>query len=154
MKPRWTKNTLIQHSFLASCKDGSQCPNHDSTKLKRARALFDFHTCLTLAGDDDEKLDSIVSGLDMLKSELLEESSQKSLNTSQHRADRFVGPIPDNEVRVLNPNISRNKGCGSRIKSSRELSMEQRKKRKCSNCNQLVRHNARTCPMPKKSDHE
>ncbi|WOG82431.1 hypothetical protein DCAR_0101595 [Daucus carota subsp. sativus] len=51
--------------------------------------------------------------------------------------------------RVVSPVVSgrhRNKGCGSRLKRSRELSAQDRMKRKCGNCNQLVRHNARTCP--------
>lgn len=52
---------------------------------------------------------------------------------------------------VQNSNISRNKGCGSRLKSGKEVAMnEQRDKRRtCSNCGKKAGHNARSCPVNK-----
>ncbi|KAK1367436.1 hypothetical protein POM88_042997 [Heracleum sosnowskyi] len=57
-----------------------------------------------------------------------------------------------NIVVVQNRNISRNKGCGSRIKSGKEKSMDaiNAKRRKCSKCGEAAGHNARSCPGPKK----
>lgn len=66
------------------------------------------------------------------------------------RVEKFVGPIPTNEERVRNPFISRNKGCCSRIKSTKEISMQSRKQRTCGNCNKMDEHNVRTSPHPKK----
>ena len=52
--------------------------------------------------------------------------------------------------RIFNPISSRNKGCGSCLKSNEEISMIFRKMRTCSICNKVDGYNARTCPTTKK----
>ncbi|KAL9683148.1 hypothetical protein QQ045_014964 [Rhodiola kirilowii] len=52
------------------------------------------------------------------------------------------------DVVVNNPGVSRNKGCGKRIRGPRELAMEKSKKplRLCGYCNEKGDHDKRTCP--------
>lgn len=150
VKPRWTKDAIQKHSFLFSSDSPHGRHNKDIKKFKRTRAWFEFNNCINLAGDDMDKIDSIFTGLQAISSSFTEKMVSDDNNDSTHRADRFFGPVPDGEINVHNPGVSRNKGCGSRLKSSRELSAQDRKKRKCGNCNQMVRHNARTCPEPPK----
>lgn len=151
LKPRWTKNALQEHSFLGSTQVDASLNNKERSKLKRSRAWFEFKNLINIAGDDEEKLDTILADLKTMNNPFCETTGPQSNSDVPHRADKFISPPESNEVAVQNPDISRNTGCGSRIKSSRELSQQERKKRKCSNCGQLVRHNARTCPEPKKT---
>ena len=46
------------------------------------------------------------------------------VHSQAHRADSSVGPVPLDEEGVRNPNLSRNKGCGTHMKSSREISVQ------------------------------
>ena len=102
------------------------------------------------AGDDEEKIDKIMVSLQDINTNFLNKHCSEEGVDDPHRADKFVGPIPVEEPLILNPLSSRNKGCGSRIKSSKEISMKSRKMRTCSVCNKVDGHNARTCPMAKK----
>ncbi|XP_063938020.1 protein FAR-RED IMPAIRED RESPONSE 1-like [Daucus carota subsp. sativus] len=151
VKPRWTKDALKNFSFLGSSDVNDQSNKDDRTKLKRTRAWFDFNNCLNLAGDDEGKLDSVLQALESVNSSLSEGLGSSDSAGKAHRVDKFYGPVSDKEISVQNPHVSRNKGCGSRLKSSREIAAQDRKKRKCGNCNKLVRHNVRTCPEPIKN---
>ena len=109
--------------------------------------MFEFQNLMNLAGDDEEKLDAIYAGLQKISNTISNLMGPHAAHGLAHGADKFISPPESNEVTIQNPDISRNKGCSSRIKSSRELSQQDRKKRKCINCGQLVRHNACTCPF-------
>lgn len=149
VKPRWQKNAIRNHSFLSSSNNGDTCVDRDRAKLKRTRAWFEFNNCISVAGDSEEFLDTVLNGLKSVHSSLSEKKGSCNIDNSSNRADKFIGPMSESEISVRNPNISRNKGCGSRIKSSREISLENKGTRKCSICNKVGRHNARTCPEGK-----
>ncbi|KAK1358880.1 hypothetical protein POM88_043354 [Heracleum sosnowskyi] len=134
VKPRWTKNAVKHYSFLGSSHMVNHCEKKDPKKLKRTRAWFEFQNCMNCAGEEEEKLDSVITGLKLISSSLTKTTFNNTDQGNAHRADKFIGPIPDKEISVKNPNISRNKGCGSRIKSSREISIEAGKGRICSCC--------------------
>ncbi|KAL9660441.1 hypothetical protein QQ045_025256 [Rhodiola kirilowii] len=57
-------------------------------------------------------------------------------------------------VVVNNPGLSRNKGCGKRIRGPREIGIEKSKKplRSCGYCNELGLHDKRTCPKRAEND--
>lgn len=63
--------------------------------------------------------------------------------------DEYVVIDVPSKITIQNPVISRNKGCGSRIKSGGEVSSEERKRRKCSICGKIEGHNALSCPLLK-----
>ena len=151
VKTRWTKDAIKHHSFLAQADVSLVSDSHKRMKLKRTRAWFEFKDSMNLVGEDEGSIDIVLNGLYSINSTLIGKNGRHLDGENCHRADKFIGPIPDSDVTVFNPDISRNKGCGSRIKSSREISQGSEKKRKCSNCNRVVGHNARTCPEPKKS---
>lgn len=151
VKPRWSKNAIRCHSFLGSSQLQDICDARDRKKLKRTRTWFEFNNCMNQAGEDEEKLDLVSSGVKAIQDAL----NKTSYNTTQmegaNRADKFIAPIAESDVRVANPNLSRNKGCGSRIKSSREIGAETGKGRTCSRCKKAEGHNARSCPLNKES---
>ncbi|XP_074360103.1 protein FAR1-RELATED SEQUENCE 5-like [Apium graveolens] len=151
VKPRWSKNALKRHSFLGSSEVNDICEARDRKKLKRTRAWFEFQNCLNTAGEDDEKLDLVLSGVHEINTALTKDKEKTPLEGGSHRANKFIGPVPQSDINVLNPNISRNKGCGSRIKNAQEIATETAKGRMCSRCKKAEGHNARSCPLNKES---
>ncbi|XP_074340775.1 protein FAR1-RELATED SEQUENCE 6-like [Apium graveolens] len=149
VKPRWTKNALKRHSFLGSSQVDALFEKRDKKKLKRTRAWFEFHNCMNHAEEDEEKLDSVITGLQTIASSITKDSDNNMDQGNAERVDKFIGPIPDTEISVQIPHVSRNKGSGSRIKSSREIAIEAGKRRTCSRCKLAAGHNARSCPLNK-----
>ncbi|KAK1383136.1 hypothetical protein POM88_020871 [Heracleum sosnowskyi] len=147
VKPRWIKNAVKRYSFLGSSHMLHYCEKWDPKKLKRTRAWIEFQNCMNHAGEKEEKLDSVITGLQLISSSITKTTYADMDQGRAHRADKFIGPIPDKEIYVKIPNISRNKGCGSWIKSSREISIKAWKWRTCSHCNQEIGHNKRSCPQ-------
>ncbi|KAK1365732.1 hypothetical protein POM88_041293 [Heracleum sosnowskyi] len=150
VKPRWSKNAVKRHSFLGSSQVKDICETWDRKKLKRTRAWFEFHNCMNIAGENEDKLDSVIKGIQSINDALTQSSDNTPVVEGSHRADKFIDHPPESEISVLNPNISRNKGCGSQIKSSREIASEMVMGRHCSKCNQSG-HNAHTCKGKKGS---
>ena len=72
-----------------------------------------------------------------MESKLQNDSEQDDEPGQAHRADAFIGPLPLNEEGLRNPNISKNKGSGSRIKSAREISIQSKGQRTCNICLKL-----------------
>lgn len=147
VKPRWTKNAIKDHSTLGSSHEPADTDKCNRTKFKRTRAWFEFHNCIKYAGDDEEKIDRIITGLRSIGSALQKQTDGTHVEEPVHRGERFVGPVPQPETSIQNPLVSRNKGCGTRIKSSKENAMKVKIQRKCSNCGKTQGHNARTCPI-------
>ena len=150
IKARWTKDALKNHTFIGSLETPSNCDKPERTKIKRTRAWFEFESCLDLVGEDEDKLDMVRLMLRDMESKLQKDSEHDDEPRQAHRADAFIGPLPLNEECLRNPNISKNKGSGSRIKSTREISIQSKGQRTCSICNKTEGHNARTCPTLKK----
>ncbi|WOH13726.1 hypothetical protein DCAR_0833237 [Daucus carota subsp. sativus] len=150
IKARWTKDALKNHTSIGSLETPSNCDKPERTKIKLTRAWFEFESCLDLVGDDEDKLDMVRLLLRDMESKLQNDSEQDGEPGQAHRADAFIGPLPLNEEGLRNPNISKNKGSGSRIKSTREIFIQSKGQRTCSICNKTEGHNARTCPTLKK----
>ena len=95
-----------------------------------------------MADEDEEKLDIVRSVLRDLDPKMQVDCENVELHSQAHRADSFVGHVPLNEEGVRNPNPSINKGCGTRMKSSREISVQAKDERTCCICNKTEGHNA------------
>ncbi|XP_074327493.1 uncharacterized protein LOC141665406 [Apium graveolens] len=99
VKPHWSKNALKRHSFLGSSQVKDIC-------------------------EDEDKLDSVLNGVHEINTALTKDKEKTPLEGGSHRADKFIAHVPLLDINVLNPNMSRNKGCGSRIKSAQEIATE------------------------------
>ncbi|XP_017247088.1 protein FAR-RED ELONGATED HYPOCOTYL 3-like [Daucus carota subsp. sativus] len=135
VKARWTKDALKNHSSLGSIEMPPNCDKAEQIKYKRTRACFEFQNCLDMAGEDEDKLDMVRANLRDLDSRFQKGLEFADVQSQANRVDAFVGPILVNEEGVRNPNLSRNKGCGTRMKSSREISVQAKGQRTFSICN-------------------
>ncbi|VFQ89953.1 unnamed protein product [Cuscuta campestris] len=63
--------------------------------------------------------------------------------------ENYCGVPAPSVIKVLPPQPAHNKGSGKRIKSAKELQIEQSKKNKrlCRTCKELAYHDSRNCPM-------
>lgn len=68
--------------------------------------------------EDEEKLDSVLSGVRSINNAITKDRMNAFMQGGTHIVDKFIAPLPDSEISILNPILSRNKGCGSGIKSS------------------------------------
>ncbi|KAL6513603.1 hypothetical protein OROGR_021089 [Orobanche gracilis] len=78
---------------------------------------------------------------------MLTQVNQSGEPNNQQLFDRFYGsPLPK-EVSALPPDLVKNKGSGSRIKSMKEKAIHRKNKplRKCSKCHKMGHHDARNC---------
>ena len=128
---------MKNHSSIGSLETPTNCDKNERTKLKRTRVWFQFESCLDFAGDDEDKLDMVGLLVREMETKLQKDCENDEGQSRACRADAFIGPLPLNEDCVQNPNISKNKGSGSRIKSTREISVQSKGQRTCNICLKL-----------------
>ena len=150
---RWTKNAEDHHDAVDSHEIHDTCAQLNEVKQLTNEIWFDFQSCMSAAGQDKDKLLKMRTHVNTIKDDM----KGSTFNSGVRLTDANIYALIDAEPRsgpvvVQNPNISRNKGCGSRLKGGKEKSMAaaKDKRRKCSNCGQVAGHNARKCPVPKK----
>lgn len=149
---RWIKDAESVHEVLPSDEVLQHCANIDHIKVKVNELNFEFQRCINYVGADEEKIDKMRRHVKLMKEDVQYQDNVPSEKLSGNVIDFLIGTTPQSEVVIQNPNISRNKGCGSRLKSGKEVAMDGStdKRRKCSNCGKIEGHNARSCPMNKK----
>lgn len=149
--PRWTKNVERHHNVIGSQEILDHCMKVDEVKVTCNEIWFDFQSCMNNAGHNKEQVLKMRTFVNTMKADIVDSSPQTRIRLSEQNIYSLIDAEPRSDVVVQNPHISRNKGCGSRIKSGKEKAMaaSSDKRRRCSKCNQVAGHNSRTCPNPK-----
>ena len=139
---RWLKNA--EKILIAT--DGQVSYNQNDRKnMKITDIWYEFNSCLSLAGMDEDLTEQVYSTIKELKEKL----ASKETNTKSSKKDflsSVIGSQPS-EVNVLPPKNSRNKGCGKRMLSSIEVSENDKKRQRlCKLCGLMCNHDSRNCP--------
>ncbi|KAK1369541.1 hypothetical protein POM88_035633 [Heracleum sosnowskyi] len=147
--PRWTKGVERARDILGATEILKQCANDDRIKHKVSEMWFDFHSCIDCVRHDETKVDKMRAHVKTMKDDV--QDSECATQPPINDIDYMYGVHPQESVVIQNPNISRNKGCGSRLKSGKEVAMNAQRdmRRTCSICNAKAGHNARSCPTKK-----
>ncbi|XP_074297147.1 protein FAR-RED IMPAIRED RESPONSE 1-like [Silene latifolia] len=68
----------------------------------------------------------------------------------QQQLEKILGCSPSQEITILPPKKSKNKGSGKRMLSmkTKAVALERKPKRMCKNCKRLANHDKRNCPNP------
>ena len=139
---RWLKNA---EKMVLSADCNGLFDENEKKSYKITEIWYEFNSCLSLAGVDEDLTEDVYSAIKELKDKL----SSKGKNAKSSKKDflsSVIGSQPS-EVIVLPPKSSRNKGCGKRIMSSIETSEKEKKRaRMCKTCGQLCNHDSRNCP--------
>ncbi|KAK9677468.1 hypothetical protein RND81_11G144900 [Saponaria officinalis] len=74
----------------------------------------------------------------------------KEKMSKRQEMEMLIGCSTPDEVRILPPRHSKNKGSGKRIVTSKNKAIEKAKKpkRRCGNCKRMAYHDSRNCPEP------
>ncbi|KAK1355918.1 hypothetical protein POM88_049174 [Heracleum sosnowskyi] len=98
VKPRWTKFASKRHSILGSTKVSDQCAKRARTKVKKTTTWFEFQTCIKNAGEDEFKVDVVITGLKNINSGLKDSSSTSTLLGGAQIVDKFIGPLRQSNI--------------------------------------------------------
>uniref|UniRef100_A0A7N1A8X5 Protein FAR1-RELATED SEQUENCE n=1 Tax=Kalanchoe fedtschenkoi TaxID=63787 RepID=A0A7N1A8X5_KALFE len=141
---RWTKYAAHKPAAL-SYNDLAGPDSADTVKAKLNMLYMQFNLIMKTHGSNIEYISEL---LDMLQ-EFNKRHDAQTTQLSKHAMfERLIGCSKPSSIEVQTPKQSRNKGCGKRMKSTKEKMTEQASKPlcKCNLCKQMVRHDIRNCP--------
>lgn len=148
VKNRWTKKAEQLYCLIGQQEVVKHCASLNRTKLKHSEMWFDFRSCISHVGTDEVKVDKMHERVNKLKAGICDTESNNANQGRHSETDKIIGCTPQGTIVIQNPNISRNKGCGSRIKSGNQIAMND-KRRICGRCGKKEGDNARSCPREK-----
>ncbi|VFQ95890.1 unnamed protein product [Cuscuta campestris] len=147
---RWCKSPLLKPMIEVSGLDFASESSIDENKLMLNRLWSNIHSCVALIENNSDLLSSFSKVISEQK-ELIESSiASHDVDTGVPNIfENYCGVPAPSEIKVLPPQPAHNKGSGKRIKSAKEIQIEQSKKNKrmCRTCKELGYHDSRNCPM-------
>ncbi|KAK9723953.1 hypothetical protein RND81_05G036800 [Saponaria officinalis] len=146
--PRWTKNAMRAPIYDV---DGNIIQHYDTVdeaQLEMSKVWSEFYNVISAVA---KKEPDILRNLQSLLKDFMEtivQSNEKM--TKQQEMEMLIGCSAPNEVRILPPRQSKNKGSGKRMVTSKTKVIEKsmKPKRKCGNCKRMSYHDSRNCPEP------
>ncbi|VFQ63117.1 unnamed protein product, partial [Cuscuta campestris] len=134
---RWCKTPLLKPLIDVSGLDFTTESSVDENKLMLNRLRSNIHSCVALIENNPELLCAFSKVITEQK-ELIQSvvSSQDAGTGEPNLFENYCGVPAPSVIKVLPPQPAHNKGSGKRIKSAKELQIEQSKKNKrlCRTC--------------------
>lgn len=150
--PQYLLNRWMKNAERILIHEDCQLPQWNLREKKNTKLKdiwYDFNSCLSLAGLDDNSIEDVHSTIKNLKQKLLAEKGQNANISKKDIMASVFGSQPS-DVIVQPPKLSRNKGCGKRLLSPIEISQKEKKKgRICKACGVKGNHDSRNCPGKK-----
>lgn len=146
---RWRKEATSLYLYVDRPDDDLARLPKDNLMLN-AEVLYQVRTVVDHPTADKKLLESFLQHIKDFKLKYLPfEGSEQGVSTNNK--DFFalsLGMAKPTSCNIKVPNIARNKGCGKRLQSQREIAIENSKRgnRTCGYCNEVGYHNSRTCP--------
>ncbi|KAL2894424.1 Protein FAR1-RELATED SEQUENCE 5 [Bienertia sinuspersici] len=148
IKTRWTKAAMNMPMFDLGGNLIEDTTNMEAVKKKVGHLWFEIFTCVSMAGNNEDCLDDFMKLIDGFKQSLLSRGNLQASGDKGKQMETLLDfPVPE-EVTILGPNKSKNKGTQKRIKGKREQATEQHQKplRLYRTCQQMATHDSRNCP--------
>ncbi|XP_019150612.1 PREDICTED: protein FAR1-RELATED SEQUENCE 9-like [Ipomoea nil] len=139
---RWCK-----HLSCDSCRGRGSKEYHP--KSGATELWSEINTCAGLVGESTTRQARMVQVLKELRAEFASDGTTTGATNGNSAAIKTLcGVQPPTNITIKAPAQAKNKGSGKRLKSSREIAIENSGKvgRKCGLCGEYARHNARSCP--------
>ncbi|KAL9672668.1 hypothetical protein QQ045_028920 [Rhodiola kirilowii] len=154
MEGRWHIDASRKHNPSMFLVDHEN-PNQTREQITLASEIW-FHVNSALCSFKTD-VDSIRKFHDHIYEYVKVHVPSVGAHCSVNKDDYFraILQMPQPAVVVVNnPGLSRNKGCGKRIRGPHEIAIEKSKKslRSCGYCNELGLHDKRTCPKRAEND--
>ncbi|XP_074303672.1 uncharacterized protein LOC141638160 isoform X1 [Silene latifolia] len=145
---RWRKDAL---QFILSECDGEQTDSNssaDGKEVEMVKLWSEVHATIgLLRGMSVTEVVNLSSLIREFKEKFL--PYKKDL-TKQQEFEQILGCPASDEVTILPPKQSKNKGSGKRMVSAKAKAIDLacKPKRMCNNCKQMAHHDKRNCPNP------
>lgn len=157
---RWCKNHVAIHGDVDGVL-GDQSVSYLGKKLKLNRMWAAIFECAAVAQRSEAHIDNLTRVLLELTDSMMNTviaSKDGSSSSKVQEIEMLIGSRVPDEVTIKAPKMSKNKGTGIHIKSSRidkRLKSEKEKaiekhekpKRICKSCNKPSHHDSRNCPL-------
>ncbi|VFQ86114.1 unnamed protein product [Cuscuta campestris] len=147
---RWCKSPLLKPMIEVSGLDFVSESSLDENKLMLNRLWSNIHSCVALIENNSDLLSAFSKVISEQK-ELIESAiASHDVDTGVPNIfENYYGVPAPSEIKLLPPQPAHNKGSGKRIKSAKEIQIEQSKKNKrmCRTCKELGYHDSRNCSM-------
>nr|XP_043614768.1 protein FAR-RED ELONGATED HYPOCOTYL 3-like [Erigeron canadensis] len=150
---RWRKDLIPPGMRTRRTRYGES--NEEFERLTN-EAHYIVENCMTLLGNDEAMLSAFDDKVRSLKREIEDGFTNAGIKNKDKIIESFLGVTKPAERKIENPEIEGFKGCGSRLKSSKEIAVEQsmKHKRKCASCGRMTFHDKRNCAKKTKEEEE
>nr|GLL21910.1 protein FAR1-RELATED SEQUENCE 5-like [Ipomoea trifida] len=140
---RWRKQPSVEASIVGVSEGGTS--NSGPNGLWIA-----INACAGMVGNSESRMSRMLQVLKELRQEFLIDGTSSSHDKGHSVAiQALCGVQPPTTIRIKAPAKAKNKGSGKRMKSKRELAIEESRKgaRKCHLCNRYDGHDTHNCPL-------
>ncbi|XP_074296918.1 protein FAR1-RELATED SEQUENCE 5-like [Silene latifolia] len=145
---RWTKDAYrgIECSFNGL--EFVDVDIIDEKQLEMTKLWSEVHETIgIIGGREKEDIQNLTNLIREFKEKLCPSSEKLS---KEEELEKLLDCKASKEITILPPKISKNKGSGKRIVSSKSkaIAIVSKPKRMCKNCKQMAHHDERNCPNP------
>ncbi|XP_074301280.1 protein FAR-RED IMPAIRED RESPONSE 1-like [Silene latifolia] len=145
---RWCKDARLSKMFDCNGEATEDVDIIDGKQIAMSVMWSEIHqTVGMLMGKMKNDVDNFSSLIRQFKGKL---SPLGSPLNKQQQLEKILGCSLSQEITILPPKKSKNKGSGKRMLSMKEkaVALARKPKRMCKNCKRLPNHDKRNCPNP------
>lgn len=148
---RWLKRAEERFSTLELGSSFKFNAEEESKRVKTRDCWFEFQACMSDAAASVEHIDYVHKGLIALRENLNNAAKTGGDVLTDRTMEDFIGSSVVDDITILPPNQSNNKGCRKRIVGAAEKNVcgTKRQMRMCKACHTLAFHDSRNCPTKK-----
>ncbi|KAK9671329.1 hypothetical protein RND81_12G022200 [Saponaria officinalis] len=142
---RWSKNALRGPIYDLNGNIIENYDTADESQLEMSKVWSEFYNVISVVA---KKEADVLRDLQRVLREFKDRVEPKSEKMSKRQEmEMLIGCSAPDEVRILPPRHSKNKGSGKRIVTSKNKAIEKAKKpkRRCGNCKRMAYHDSRNC---------
>ncbi|XP_074288154.1 uncharacterized protein LOC141613319 [Silene latifolia] len=145
---RWCKDAIRTKMFDCNGEADEDVDIIDGKQNAMSIMWSEIHqTVAMLMGKFKADVDNFSTLIREFKEKL---SLYGSPMNKQQQLEKILGYSASQEITIMPPKQSKNKGSGKRMLSlkAKAVALASKSKRRCKNCKRLVHHDKRNCPNP------
>nr|XP_017250802.1 PREDICTED: protein FAR1-RELATED SEQUENCE 5-like [Daucus carota subsp. sativus] len=152
---RWLKKAVERFSTLELGEISDPLSGEESRRKKLQECWFIFQSCVSEASSDQGQINSLYDSLKVISEQMKISKKSAGYRLTADMVENLIGSKIVEDITVLPPNQSNNKGCRKRMVNPAEKSLGGKKRtmRQCQFCNTQAYHDSRNCPEKKKKEH-
>ncbi|XP_063941213.1 protein FAR1-RELATED SEQUENCE 2-like [Daucus carota subsp. sativus] len=149
---RWLKKAVERFSTLELGEISDPLSGEESRRKKLQECWFIFQSCVSEASSDQGQINYHYDSLKVISEQMKISKKSAGYCLIPDMVENLIGSKIVEDVTVLPPNQSNNKGCRKRMVNPAEKSLGGKKRtiRQYQFCNTQAYHDSRNCPEKKK----